>query len=109
MSNSEVHSLTMEGGNQFTLTLAPSSEEEVHSLNMRNSNRFTLSLTTPIAQGGSGGSGESGDYNSLYNKPSINDVELVGNLTLEDLGIFDLENLPFQPLTIEELDQIIAT
>ena len=27
------------------------------------------------------------NYNSLKNKPSINSVELVGNKTLEDLGI----------------------
>lgn len=30
---------------------------------------------------------ETGDYNKLINKPSINDVELVGNKTLEELGI----------------------
>lgn len=27
------------------------------------------------------------DYNELSNKPSINDVELIGNLSIEDLGI----------------------
>lgn len=35
----------------------------------------------------SGGSGGTSDYNNLYNKPSINLVELVGNKTLDELGI----------------------
>ena len=34
-----------------------------------------------------GGSGGTSDYVDLTNKPSINSVELVGNKTLEDLGI----------------------
>ena len=32
-------------------------------------------------------SGGTGDYNQLNNKPSINNVELSGNKSLEDLGI----------------------
>lgn len=32
-------------------------------------------------------------YNSLFNKPSINGVTLVGNLTSADLGIIDDENI----------------
>ena len=36
--------------------------------------------------GGSGGTGTS-NYLELENKPSINDVSLVGNITLEELGI----------------------
>jgi hypothetical protein len=35
----------------------------------------------------SGGSGGTGDYNQLTNKPQINSVELSGNKTLTDLGI----------------------
>ncbi len=30
---------------------------------------------------------ETGDYNKLINKPQINDVELIGNRTLDELGI----------------------
>ena len=39
-----------------------------------------------------GGSG-TGNYNSLTNKPSINDVELVGNKTFDELGDHTLSNL----------------
>lgn len=39
------------------------------------------------------------DYNNLKNKPRINDVEIVGNLTLQDLGIFVLTN--------DEIDEIL--
>ena len=34
-----------------------------------------------------GGSGGTSDYKELENKPKINDVELIGNKTLSDLGI----------------------
>ncbi len=37
--------------------------------------------------GGSGGGGGTYDYNDLTNQPSINNVTLVGNKTLADLGI----------------------
>ena len=37
--------------------------------------------------GGGGGSGTS-DYNLLQNKPTINEVELRGNLSLNDLGLY---------------------
>lgn len=47
-------------------------------------------VVTPITIDGDivmgGGSGTT-DYNALSNKPSINNKELVGNLTLKDLGI----------------------
>lgn len=33
------------------------------------------------------------DYPQLKNKPSINDVELVGNITLEDLGLREISDL----------------
>jgi len=45
-------------------------------------------------QDGISGSGEGGttNYNELINKPSINNIELSGNKTLEDLGI--ISNIP---------------
>lgn len=48
------------------------------------------------------------DYNSMLNKPSINDVALVGNKTLEDLGIQPagdyLTAVPEEYITEEELE-----
>ena len=43
-----------------------------------------------------GGGGGTSDYTELQNKPSINNVELVGNKTTEDLNIsyIDLKNKP---------------
>lgn len=47
------------------------------------------------------------DYNAMLNKPSINDVALVGNKTLEDLGIQPagdyLTAIPEEYITEEEL------
>ena len=42
--------------------------------------------------------GSSYDYNNLSNKPTINNVELTGNKTLSDLGLY----------TKEQVDEIIA-
>lgn len=39
------------------------------------------------------------DYDALKNKPQINDVELIGNISLEALGITILTN--------EEIDAIV--
>lgn len=39
------------------------------------------------------------DYDALKNKPQINDVELIGNISLEALGIVILTN--------EEIDAIV--
>lgn len=44
--------------------------------------------------GTGGGTGGTSDYNELDNKPSINDVELTGNKTLQQLGIQG--TLPFR-------------
>lgn len=43
-------------------------------------------LNSKIGEGGSGTGGTT-NYNDLQNKPKINNVELTGNKTLEDLGI----------------------
>lgn len=41
-----------------------------------------------------GGSGGTSDYSDLINKPSINDVELSGNLTSDDLGLANADDIP---------------
>lgn len=51
---------------------------------------------------GEGGGGGTGDYEELENKPSINGVELIGNKTTANLGLFsgnynDLSNKPTIP------------
>lgn len=40
-----------------------------------------------VPQGSSGSAATENNYNNLINKPSINNVELSGNLSLEALGI----------------------
>ena len=70
---------------------------------VRSGNMFTLTLTTPAPEKEGK---EPGDYEGLTNKPKINGVELVGDLSLQDIGIPDLSNVPTQPLSNEELDEI---
>lgn len=38
------------------------------------------------------------DYNELFNKPSINEVELKGNKTFEDLGDKTLTNIEIKAI-----------
>ena len=71
---------------------------------VRSGNMFTLTLTTPAPEKEGK---EPGDYNGLTNKPSINGVELVGNLMLEDIGIPNLSDVPKEPITNEELDDLL--
>lgn len=41
---------------------------------------------------------ETGDYEKLSNKPSINDVTLIGNKTFEELGDRNLSNLEIKEI-----------
>ena len=42
-----------------------------------------------IVENGGGGGGGTSNYNALTHKPSINGVTLIGNKTLEELGVRD--------------------
>ena len=73
---------------------------DIHSV--RSGNYHTLTLTTPIVHDGK----EPGDYNKLENKPRINNIELVGDLSFQDLGLPDMSEVPNAPLTDEDIDNI---
>lgn len=47
----------------------------------------TTTVVMDGQKGEKGDKGDSGDYNELANKPSINNVELVGNKSISDLGL----------------------
>lgn len=70
---------------------------------VRRGNLFTLTLVAPLSESGI----RSVDYEDLYNKPKINGVELVGELTSEDLGIGETAGM--EPLTNYELDLITGS
>lgn len=55
------------------------------------SNTYNKSEVNALVAGG-GGSGTS-DYNALSNKPQINNVEIKGNISLEDLGLIDANSV----------------
>ena len=73
-------------------------------INECRGNTFTLTLATPIVKE----PGSSMDYNDLYNKPTINGVELEGVVTLDDLGIQPAGDYPDEPLTAADIDEIIG-
>ena len=59
------------------------------------STAVVLSNTSTLA---AAGGGESGNYNNLENKPSINSVTLIGNKTPADLGLYGTNNAPPYPV-----------
>ena len=73
-------------------------------INRARGNIFILTLATPVVNK----PGSPVDYNDLINKPKINGVELDGEVTLEDLGVQPAGNYPDEPLTAEDVDEIIG-
>lgn len=62
------------------------------NISLDNSSDFNISLSDDVLSlslEGDGGGGTD-NYNDLKNKPSINNVVLVGNKTLQDLGISEI-------------------
>ena len=76
---------------------------DVNTHSVRSGNTFTLTLATPVAQCGK----EPGDYEGLINKPRINGIELIGNMTWEDFGLPNLEDVPYAPLSEQDLEEIV--
>lgn len=66
-----------------------------------------------IETSGSGGESGTGNYNDLTNKPSINNVSLVGNLNTVDLKLTDStlteEGVPAEAKTVgAKLDEVTS-
>lgn len=40
----------------------------------------------------------SSDYNSLVNQPKINEIKLIGNRSLEELGLHSITNIELEEL-----------
>lgn len=75
--------------------------EEEPNVIMTIPNYHLIELETPVAVGGTG------DYADLEGKPTINGVELIGDLSLEELGISGSGTGPgMVPISAEELDEI---
>lgn len=60
--------------------------------------RVEFAEPSPVSLRFSEGGGGTGNYNALTNKPSINDVVLMGNKTFEDLGDAPLTNLEIKTM-----------
>lgn len=73
--------------------------EEGDPINATTLNDLENRINAAIEGGGGGGGGGTFDYEDLYNRPSINSVELVGNRTTSELNIDynDLQNKPVIP------------
>lgn len=69
------------------------SEEEIEQLITLSQESNSEQLVTVTQETGVGGTK---DYNKLNNKPQINDVELIGNKSFEDLGAESLTNIDIE-------------
>ena len=72
-------------------------------INQAHGNTFTLTLATPLVKEPS----TSMNYNDLTNKPTINGIEVAGNLTLEELGAQPAGDYASESLTPEDVDELI--
>ena len=84
------------GPSRHTLTLGG---KPIYTITLRDESHHSLELETPVAIV---------YYDEIHNKPTINGVEINGDLTLEDLGLPDFSDAALQPLTIDELEEILA-
>ena len=72
--------------------------------NLNSSNQITGNVNVGVIKGGSS------DYNELENKPLINDVKLIGNVSLEELGIqpkgdyAEKTDIPVVPTKLSDLE-----
>lgn len=74
--------------NDITSSVNTTLNTSVDTVNINSINVLTEEKQTSLNT-----SATSKHYNSLFSKPSINGVTLVGNLTSADLGIIDDENI----------------
>lgn len=80
--------------NEEQITVSEEENEQPITLSQEdNSEQLVMVAEETVSGGGTK------DYNKLKNHPQINDIELIGNRTFEDLGADSLTNL--------EIDAII--
>ena len=86
----------------------PDNTDDIYKLDITTSSG---TFVTPNLKGG--GSGGTTNYNSLDNKPKINNVELSGNKTSADLGIKEIETIKVngvtQTITNKSVDLDVAS
>ena len=75
---------------------------DVDHRSVMSGNYHTLTIQTPVAD-----PKEPTDYNNLINKPSINGVELVGDVQIDAI-IKDYDKIPKAPLTNDDIDDIVG-
>ena len=71
-------------------------------LKIRDEPRLKLDLGYSSAIGGTK------NYEKLYNKPKINFVELIGNRSLEELGIQKINVAPTEAITNSDIEYILS-
>ena len=77
--------------NEEQITVSEEEIEQLITLSQEdNSEQLVTVAEETVSVGGTK------DYNRLNNKPQINDVELIGNKSFEDLGVESLTNIEIE-------------
>ena len=74
-----------------------------------SNNAVTSDAVAKAIEEGGGGGGGSTDYDDLTNKPKINNVELSGNKSLNDLGLASETNLNTLSDKVGDLSELTTT
>ena len=77
--------------------------DDVLEINMYSEDVFSIELINDTGRSGPV------DYNTeVYNRPSINDIELIGNKSFEQLGREDIANRSIKQIIDDQYDLIFG-
>lgn len=76
-------------------------DEPKLQLNLQGKDTLNIALGQPVATG-------TKDYEKLFNKPQINRIELIGNRSLDELGIQKAHEAPTESISNTEIDDILS-
>lgn len=92
---------TIEGGISSDGSVSAELKTETIESVISNNGSVTAEVSTGAGAGGTS------DYEKLQNKPQINNIELVKNKTLDELGIQEKGDYPNEVLTNTEIEDLI--
>lgn len=109
-SKNDLLNIKSDNGNVTTTINSNITNINGNQTNLNSNNLHISAETTNISDyvSGSGGGGGTTNYNILSNKPQINNIELIGNKSLDDLNIQIKGDYETEPITNTELENLLT-
>lgn len=76
-------------------------DEDTLNIQLENEQNLEIKLENDVAEV------VTDSYNKLKNKPQINSIELIGNVSLDSLGIQEAGQCPDEALTNAEIEELL--